>query len=623
MSLDTSFLLIEGDWPCERAYLLLRRVHARWAVVHRVYGGRDQYYTFKVDYLLTQLPADGRDLVGVTLSLNERDAAPTAATYRGEQERPTVVVSRGRVAGVASTLKGKGGPVGSTRELRTLGVDNGPFPQEVLRSVEATAPQQVELGTTVSLVVKLRSEVSAGTVLLTTTIGDVIDIVLQVSGGLAVEGPADGALRVTEGMPMLMFKIAGKAIGPGEVTVLVFQKGQGVGSISVAIETVAHTADASSAPATVDIDFPTVRQPDLQLLVLETMNSGKITMRLTAADPTIGLNFDAFTFTLQADPRAFFDAFYADIEDILSSSANAHQKIQRLGTKGTYLFDKLFPPDARTKLWALRGRIHTIHVQSEEPWVPWELIKLFGDDGNGSTVERGFLCEDYDVTRWVPGLRYRCNLTMSEIALVVPGDSGLAVSAAERNAMLGLETPQRHITSVEAEEISLRNALAEGKFDAIHFTGHGVAGATTADRAELRLEGDSRLRPEDLTGVVANLGKKSPVVFLNACEIGRPGMGLTQPGGWPRGFLAAGAGAFIGPYWKINDGLAAQFAGTFYHALLNGGTVGAAVREARTSIQVASDPTWLAYSVYAHSEARLTGLKLPVQDDRLQETILR
>ena len=34
------------------------------------------------------------------------------------------------------------------------------------------------------------------------------------------------------------------------------------------------------------------------------------------------------------------------------------------------------------------------------------------------------------------------------------------------------------------------------------------------------------------------------------------------------------AGAFIGPYWKINDGFAGQFAGTFYRALLDGSTIG-------------------------------------------------
>jgi CHAT domain-containing protein len=82
-------------------------------------------------------------------------------------------------------------------------------------------------------------------------------------------------------------------------------------------------------------------------------------------------------------------------------------------------------------------------------------------------------------------------------------------------------------------------------------------------------------------------------------------MGLNSPGGWPRGFLAAGAGAFIGPYWKVLDGAAAGFSTAFYQALLNGASVGKAALDARAQIRAASDPTWLAYSVYAHPDARV------------------
>ena len=83
-------------------------------------------------------------------------------------------------------------------------------------------------------------------------------------------------------------------------------------------------------------------------------------------------------------------------------------------------------------------------------------------------------------------------------------------------------------------------------------------------------------------------------------------MGLTRPGGWPRGFLSVGAGAFIGPFWKVADASAATFAAEFYDHLISGKSVGAAAHDARMAIQVASDPSWLAYSVYAHCDARLT-----------------
>ncbi|HEU4729941.1 MAG TPA: CHAT domain-containing protein, partial [Kofleriaceae bacterium] len=446
-----------------------------------------------------------------------------------------------------------------------------------------------------------------GAIAVAAAVGDTLDVVVQASGGLEVRGKADGVLTVAaERTPMLLFKIAGTAVGPGEVAVLVFQRGQSVGSVDVAIRTVDCASDSPPATATARLRPAPAQVPDVELLVLETGGgeSATYTVWLVLGDPSLHANPAPFTFSLH-NPRAFFDEFYADVAAILASSATARQKHQRLGAKGTYLFEQLMPRELRDTLWRLRASIHSVHVQSQEPWVPWELIKMSGDDGTGTVVESGFLCEDYEVTRWVPGIGYRPDLTMKQVGLVVPSDSGLVASSAERDALLDLASPERNVVPIKAEEVELRLALASGRFDAIHFAGHGVAGATSADRAEIRLEAGSRLRPEDLTGEVANLHKRSPIVFLNACEIGRAGMGLTQPGGWPRGFLTAGAGAFIGPLWNVADTSAASFAAAFYAGLIDGATVGAAARAARREIQAASDPTWLAYSVYAHGSARL------------------
>jgi CHAT domain-containing protein len=449
---------------------------------------------------------------------------------------------------------------------------------------------------------------SADAVVLKAQVGEEVDVVVQATGGLEVTSKADGTLKVaTDGTQMLLFKIVGKAIGRGEVSVLVFQRGQSIGSVDVAIQIMADTSYSEPTAVTALLQPAPARQPDLQLLVIESGSGAGVsyTMYFWTADPAL-LNFTPFTFSLQQDPRTFFNAFYADIEDILSSGATAQQKLQRLGAKGTYLFEQLMPPAARATLWGLRSRIHSVHVLSQEPWVPWELIKPSGDNGDGAIVEAGFLCEDYDFTRWVPGLAYRRDLTMNQIGVVIPADSSLPASLPERDAMLALATPQRRVTEIEAEEVSLRKVLAGATLDVVHFTGHGIASMNSADRAEIRLGAGSRLRPEDLTGETANLGKRSPIVFLNACEIGRAGMGLTQPGGWPRGFLSAGAGTFVGPLWKIADGSAAAFASSFYQELIGGASVGAAARTARRSIQAASDPSWLAYSVYAHCDAKLS-----------------
>lgn len=115
----------------------------------------------------------------------------------------------------------------------------------------------------------------------------------------------------------------------------------------------------------------------------------------------------------------------------------------------------------------------------------------------------------------------------------------------------------------------------------------------------MHLENRDELTPEDLTGVVKNLGLARPLVFLNACQIGRSAMSLTDIGGWATQFIRAGATAFVGAYWSVYDQAAHDFALAFYNRLFSGIPIGKAIQEARQIIKPLGDPTWLAYTVFA------------------------
>ena len=82
-------------------------------------------------------------------------------------------------------------------------------------------------------------------------------------------------------------------------------------------------------------------------------------------------------------------------------------------------------------------------------------------------------------------------------------------------------------------------------------------------------------------------------------------MSLTGIGGWAAKFLRAGAGAFMGAYWSVYDQAAHDFAKAFYGQLLSGKTIGIAVQAARATVKASGDPTWLAYTVFAHPLARV------------------
>jgi hypothetical protein len=69
-----------------------------------------------------------------------------------------------------------------------------------------------------------------------------------------------------------------------------------------------------------------------------------------------------------------------------------------------------------------------------------------------------------------------------------------------------------------------------------------------------------------------------------------------------------GIGAFLTPMWTVDAQLAQQFATVFYATLLEPGkTFAQTVRTARLAVRIAApnNPIWLAYSGYAHPNARI------------------
>jgi CHAT domain-containing protein len=111
--------------------------------------------------------------------------------------------------------------------------------------------------------------------------------------------------------------------------------------------------------------------------------------------------------------------------------------------------------------------------------------------------------------------------------------------------------------------------------------------------------------PLYLTGLGPTWAPRRPLVFLNACQTGRADVGLVRLGGWATASLASRAGSFVGTLWSVRDGAACLWAKTFYASLAGGATLGAAALTARLTVAATGDPSWLAYIVYAHPNARV------------------
>lgn len=602
----TEFVVFQALWSVEKSRQLLEHIKASHVIVHHD-DPQDVYFlldTAKVIALLA--PASNVSSLYEALHLDKHPATPVLESDTDAVDAPDqcVVLEEGRLVGFfdASTA-----PMSSRLAGQTDGAEIDS--ETVFRSIVAGLPKKVRHQERFSLLVSLSAATKLKkrtTLPIVLSMGAAVDILVQPRRGLAIEGPTEGTLLVSseeETLP-LQFKLRGVTIGMAELRVFAFHQGQPLGAftLKVAVAESQEYPDQQLFSHERVLDPISFFSPDLSLLILEHTDSGypAFMFRVSAQDPSLELNFKPFgPIRLKADALQYFQDFFKDIEALpLTSGREKTIAAERLAAKGTQLFSSLLPPELQVLLWSLRTRIQSVQIQSEEPWIPWELCKLYGRE-NGDLVEGPFLCEAFAVTRWLPGIPRKPRLQLTNMAVVVPADSGLRYASDERAYLLSLSNEQRRVTPIPATFLDVRAALASGRYDGWHFSGHGSLRGSDPNRSLIALEQHEPLTPEDLSGVVSNLGKAKPMVFLNACQIGRSAMSLTDIGGWARQFLHAGAGAFLGAYWSVYDKPAYDFAREIYARLLNNRPIGRAVQEARTAIKPAGDPTWLAYTVFA------------------------
>jgi CHAT domain/Ternary complex associated domain 7 len=635
------YVMLRADLSVHEGLARINRLKPNYVIVHRT-DYRDLYYlfsTFEIQQLLLR-KSDIQMPLYKALDLHERDRTPTfnpsitipidklpSKAIVVEDANVVGVIDRGPrnlaipMRGGSDQQRGGGGQFGGgppPRQLGGRGADIGgkATGTEELTSfyLSANFPAEVRLGDSVSLLISISTKSAEGKAIpFAVPENTKIDIVVEPQEGFVVDERAEGSLIATKQDTLpLQFKLRAIQLGIGKIRVIAFQDGQALGSITINTSVTAAGAEATAPQRQIyeaDVARPTAAFPDLQLLITEGQTNGRpsLTFRLTATDYSLNLNLKAYgPVTLQTDPHDYFSKFFAEIESLpIGTPEERVEAESRVARKGSNLFKEVVPQDLQVLLWDLRDKIKSVYIQSEEPWIPWEICRLQGNE-NGRIREGKFLCEAFSVTRWIPGKGTWPKLTAKKMGLVVPSDSGLPYAKDEKNYLLSNKPSGCIMDDVPAQLDDVLETLAKGEHDIWHFTGHGGFRDRNPDYSGISLEQGKHLTPEDLSGEVENLGVAHPLVFLNACQVGRTSMSLTDIGGLAKKFVDARAAAFIGAYWSIYDEAAFEFSREVYRRLFAGTPIGRAVQEARLAIKPLGNPTWLAYTVFADPFATIT-----------------
>jgi CHAT domain len=372
-----------------------------------------------------------------------------------------------------------------------------------------------------------------------------------------------------------------------------------------------------------------VRPPDLELCVeLDRHDNQTLYYELHSVKPKLDYHHTKVgQVTLQTSPLEKMQAVYRELSKlaafnprsatVLSSttqriSEQTTQEVleraeRRLTSVGNQLWDELVSDELKQQYWQFKGNVKSLLITSDEPWVPWEMIKPYRHV-NGKEEQDLFWCQQFSMSRWLSGPSTADDLAANVVLSVAPSQSNLSSAQEEMIFLTELNNFRSSLSSVSAFDcgLDLEDYIRDNEFSILHFACHGMFDNTSPNDSAILLN-DGPLRPSDLR-LYFNQTQPRPLIFINACHGGRIGFSFTGLGGWAEHLVKARVGAFVGAMWEVNDVLALQFAKTFYKALLQDNrTIAEAFCESREVIRQMApyNSTWLAYSLYADPEARI------------------
>jgi hypothetical protein len=640
---DTRFTIARADAPVREVIDVLGHSPSPFVVVERFREGRTFHYAFPTDNLLQVVKgAAPNKALEKALGLHEYEASVERGltTTGPAAERPAVVLADRHVVGVVPSVAGSSTDIVglakaalSSADATTAAAARRAMPTFTSKHAQSTTSVHVraemddlvEVGRPASIDVTVAREVIGGYIsagaresAATVQLAQMLSLQAIVRSQFKIIGEDRYDFDVpAPNQPWTgSFDVKPTNTGDGEIWIVLTQDHATLSTVVLNPKIVESPGRRGRMVARANAAERVTGAGIDQLLIIEQRNGNEITLFFQFTSPTLGI-FDKYTSQpFRSEPGRYVKDLYQRIEERwVASNEDVDDFTVELKSLGADLFVELFPERLQSKLWELRDKLRKIMIVSTEPFIPWELVHL-KEPGQPLGSQLRFLAQ-MGVVRWLhqagwppTNLRVRPGRVRHVIPDYPDPRYVLHEAAAEREFM---ET-ELLSAAISPRPAALRAVLQDPQvFDLLHFACHGSAEVDNIADAKIMLEGrveGSSYVPEYLNALTveytANLRNPDgnrPLVFVNACQVGRAGYKLTGLGGFAQAFLGAGAGIFAGTLWSVGDEPASTFAKTFYQRMKGGAELSDAVVQAREEARTAGDSSWLCYAVYGHPSA--------------------
>lgn len=262
---------------------------------------------------------------------------------------------------------------------------------------------------------------------------------------------------------------------------------------------------------------------------------------------------------------------------------------------GGQLFDTLFQGDVRRLYDEARTRQRSrldIVLTSMIPWIaekPWEFAYDHGRKSFLATEETHFIRNVLTNVPADPIVRADGPLRILVVSAQPVGFGRLSIDQEVAVIRRGFE-PLVEAGLVEIETLAratpsmIHGHLTTGKYQVVHFIGHGVYNEERGEGCLIFVNeqgGEYPLGERSVREIFR--GRGLSLVFLNACESGRGGRADFNKG-VAQSLVAHGLPALVANQYSVLDSSATSFAQHFYWSLAQGMSLGQSAREARIAV---------------------------------------
>ena len=216
----------------------------------------------------------------------------------------------------------------------------------------------------------------------------------------------------------LIFTLIPQCLGPASVRVRFEQDGMYLGTAILSLEVVADVSSQEDAEVQ---DAPVLSSgPVAPDLVLYVEQDGELSYTVSALKrgDLEARRIDRITFP--SAPDRYLEEIFYDLDTATTTGLAPDEFAAEVKKIGVNLFNLFHEDGFKSFYWqemAGRPSATTVLIVSDEPYIPWELLRPTRELPDGSwQTEELFLCERFVVTRWLAGPGLVTQVPLASIA---------------------------------------------------------------------------------------------------------------------------------------------------------------------------------------------------------------